>query len=77
MSIDAATVMLREKLINITIRLKAHLEPLAIAANIAQATDTRCDHVLFMLGKLFKVYSELRRKEWQSMPMLNADTKNF
>jgi hypothetical protein len=35
-----------------------HLEPLAIAANVAQASHTRLDHVLLMLGNLFRIYSD-------------------
>jgi hypothetical protein len=38
-------------------RVKVILEPLAIAANITQATHTRLDHVLLTLGNLFRIYS--------------------
>jgi hypothetical protein len=34
------------------------LEPLAIAANIAQGTHTRLDHILLALGNLFRIYSD-------------------
>lgn len=37
--------------------MKAHLEPLAIAANVAQAGYTRLDHVLLMLGNLVRIYT--------------------
>jgi len=33
------------------------LEPLAIAANVAQASGTRLDHVLLMLGNLVRIFS--------------------
>ncbi|KAH9961857.1 ribonuclease H-like domain-containing protein, partial [Lactifluus volemus] len=39
-------------------RICVHLEPLAIAANVAQASHTRLDHVLLMLGNLFRIYSD-------------------
>jgi hypothetical protein len=38
-------------------RIQGILEPLAIAANITQAAHTRLDHVLLMLGNLFRIYS--------------------
>jgi hypothetical protein len=39
-------------------RVKIILEPLAIAANVMQATHTHLDHVLFTLGNLFRIYSD-------------------
>ncbi|KAI1781894.1 hypothetical protein LXA43DRAFT_857686, partial [Ganoderma leucocontextum] len=33
------------------------LEPLAVASNVTQGSDTRLDHVLLTLGQLHKVYS--------------------
>lgn len=39
------------------IRIQAILEPLAIAANITQASHTRLDHVLLTLGNLYRIYS--------------------
>lgn len=47
-------------------RIKTHLEPLAIAANVAQASHTRLDHVLLMLANLFRLYDSLE---------LDADTE--
>lgn len=38
-------------------RIQAILEPLAIAANITQASHTRLDHVLLTLGNLFRIYT--------------------
>ncbi|KAF8161039.1 ribonuclease H-like domain-containing protein [Crassisporium funariophilum] len=38
-------------------KIQAILEPLAIAANITQASHTRLDHVLLTLGNLFQIYS--------------------
>ena len=38
--------------------IQAHLEPLAIANNIAQASYTRFDHILLTLGNLFHVYGD-------------------
>ncbi|KAF8163038.1 ribonuclease H-like domain-containing protein [Crassisporium funariophilum] len=38
-------------------KIQAILEPLAIAANITQASHTRLDHVLLTLGNLFRIYS--------------------
>lgn len=41
-------------------RIKTHLEPLAIATNVAQAAHTRLDHVLLMLANLVRIYSDTR-----------------
>ncbi|KAH9884537.1 ribonuclease H-like domain-containing protein [Cubamyces lactineus] len=38
-------------------RIHAHLEPLAIATNILQASNTRLDHVLLTLANLFRIYN--------------------
>ncbi|KAF5387115.1 hypothetical protein D9615_001638 [Tricholomella constricta] len=38
-------------------KVQAILEPLAIAANITQASHTRLDHVLLTLGNLYRIYS--------------------
>ncbi|KAF8151629.1 ribonuclease H-like domain-containing protein [Crassisporium funariophilum] len=38
-------------------KIQAILEPLAIAANITQASHTCLDHVLLTLGNLFRIYS--------------------
>ena len=37
--------------------MKTILEPLAVAANVTQAADTRLDHVAVMLGKLYHIFS--------------------
>jgi hypothetical protein len=39
------------------------LEPLAIAANITQASNTRLYHVLTTLGNLYRIYSNLDQIE--------------
>lgn len=39
-------------------RLKSYLEPLAVASNVTQGSDTRLDHVLLTLGQLHKIYSD-------------------
>jgi hypothetical protein len=36
--------------------MKAILEPLAIANNVTQATNTRIDHVALTLGNLYRIY---------------------
>ncbi|KDN35540.1 hypothetical protein RSAG8_11497, partial [Rhizoctonia solani AG-8 WAC10335] len=36
--------------------LKLYLEPLAIAANVAQAPTTRLDHILIELGHLYRIF---------------------
>ena len=38
-------------------RIKKILEPLAIAANVIQASHTRLDHVLLTLANLYRIYS--------------------
>jgi len=40
------------------IRIQKILEPLAIAANVAQALHTHLDHVLLMLGNLARIFSQ-------------------
>jgi hypothetical protein len=40
------------------VRIQKILEPLAIAANIAQASHTRLDHVLLMLGNLTRIFTQ-------------------
>ncbi|QRV77917.1 hypothetical protein RhiJN_05932 [Ceratobasidium sp. AG-Ba] len=37
--------------------LVSYLRPLAIALNVAQATDTRLDHILLTLGNLFRLFN--------------------
>ncbi|KAF8967760.1 ribonuclease H-like domain-containing protein, partial [Flammula alnicola] len=39
-------------------KIQKILEPLAIAANVAQASHTRLDHVLLMLGNLVRIFSQ-------------------
>ncbi|EUC55842.1 DUF659 family protein, partial [Rhizoctonia solani AG-3 Rhs1AP] len=39
--------------------LKLYLEPLAIAANVSQASSTRLDHILIELGRLYHAFSQL------------------
>ncbi|KIL60077.1 hypothetical protein M378DRAFT_14359 [Amanita muscaria Koide BX008] len=43
--------------------IKNHLEPLAIAANITQASNTRLYHVLTTLANLYRIYSNLSLSE--------------
>ncbi len=40
-------------------RISAHLCPLAVAANITQASHTCLDHVLITLGLLYKSFAAL------------------
>ena len=44
-------------------RTCSHLEPLAIAANVTQASNTRLYHVLTTLAKLYHIYSNLTLTE--------------
>jgi hypothetical protein len=44
-------------------RTCSHLEPLAIAANITQASNTRLYHVLTTLANLYRIYSDLDLEE--------------
>jgi hypothetical protein len=44
-------------------RTCSHLEPLAIAANITQASNTRLYHVLTTLANLYRIYSNLSLAE--------------
>ncbi|KAL6303689.1 ribonuclease H-like domain-containing protein, partial [Sparassis latifolia] len=36
--------------------VKMHIEPLAIATNVSQGANTRCDQVLLLLGNLYRSY---------------------
>jgi hypothetical protein len=47
-----------QKTTNYFIRIQTLLEPLAIAANVAQASYTRLDHIILTLGNLFRQYSD-------------------
>jgi hypothetical protein len=47
----------------IFLRTCSHLEPLAIAANITQASNTRLYHVLTTLANLYRIYSNLDLEE--------------
>ncbi|KAH9048292.1 ribonuclease H-like domain-containing protein, partial [Lactarius hengduanensis] len=44
-------------------RTCSHLHPLAIAANITQASTTRLDHVLTTLGNLYRIYSDAQLED--------------
>jgi hypothetical protein len=39
------------------------LEPLAIANNVTQATNTRIDHVAITLGNLYRIYNNANLEE--------------
>ncbi|KAB5588959.1 HAT family dimerization protein [Ceratobasidium theobromae] len=39
-------------------RMKTLLQPLAVAANITQASDTRLDHVVVTMGNLYDIFSK-------------------
>ncbi|THH07907.1 hypothetical protein EW145_g3063 [Phellinidium pouzarii] len=54
-------------------QIKEYLQPLAIAANVAHAANTRCDHVLLMLAKLYKVYNAMQLND-DSFTMYNIDS---
>jgi hypothetical protein len=43
--------------------IKLHIEPLAIAVNVTQEANTRCDQVLVVLGNLTCHYVEIRTKD--------------
>jgi hypothetical protein len=43
--------------------MQAILEPLAIANNVTQATNTRIDHVAITLGNLYRIYNNANLEE--------------
>lgn len=43
-------------------RLRNHLEPLTIAANVTQASPTRLDHVLLTFANLHRIFSRLQEE---------------
>lgn len=53
-------------------RLKIYLEPLAIAANVAQAPTTRLDHILIELGRLYYTFSRLSMNSAVQACILNS-----
>lgn len=38
-------------------RLVAYLEPLSVALNVAQAANTRLDHILITFGNLYRIFN--------------------
>ncbi|KZV78136.1 hypothetical protein EXIGLDRAFT_784260 [Exidia glandulosa HHB12029] len=44
-------------------RAKRDLEPLAVAARVAQGAYIRCDHILLILGRIYKLYSDMIDKD--------------
>ncbi|TFY78156.1 hypothetical protein EWM64_g5859 [Hericium alpestre] len=42
--------------------IRSHFEPLAIAVNVAQGANTRCDQVLLLLARLHRTYSIMRQE---------------
>lgn len=57
---------------NLKDRLKIYLEPLAIAANVAQAPTTRLDHILIELGRLYYTFSRFAMNPAVMMCALNS-----
>ncbi|KAF8270666.1 ribonuclease H-like domain-containing protein [Lactarius quietus] len=51
-------------------RTCSHLEPLAIAANVTQESNTRLYHVLTTLANLYRIYSNLSLPEDLDVPVL-------
>jgi hypothetical protein len=54
-------------------RVKLHLEPLAIAVNVTQQANTHCDHVLILLGQLYRIYVDIRNKDRSSADAADED----
>jgi hypothetical protein len=59
-------------LIPATSRVKNHLEPLAVANNIAQSSHCRLDQVLLMFGLLVMKYNDLKLREPDDAAACNA-----
>ena len=53
--------------------VKTHIEPLAIAVNVAQATSTWCDHTMLILGNLYCIYTNLHICDHSSPDADNED----
>ena len=57
-------LLTHKQAVNIIIcRVKSHLEPLAVATNIAQSAHCRLDQVLLMFGLLHHWYTSLRNQQ--------------
>jgi len=57
--------------------IKIHLEPLAIAANILQAADTRLDMTILTWGNLYRIYSDPTLDSAVSSQVLNSLSKRW
>ncbi|KDN49419.1 hypothetical protein RSAG8_02121, partial [Rhizoctonia solani AG-8 WAC10335] len=57
--------------------LKINLEPLAIAANVAQAPTTRLDHILIELGRLYFTFSRFNMSPAVMACVLNSLERVF
>ena len=58
-------------------RTCSHLEPLAIAANITQASNTRLYHVLTTLANLYRIYSNLHEEDDVQLEVLGSLEKRW
>src|SRR5215813_11526507 len=56
--------------------IKAHIEPLAIAVNVAQEANTRCDQVLLLLANLYQVYTNIRRRDCTSAEWVGGEDEH-
>ena len=57
----------------VPLRVKLHLEPLAIAVNVTQRANTRCDHVLILLGQLHHIYVDNHFEDQSSLDALDVN----
>ncbi|KAL6302503.1 ribonuclease H-like domain-containing protein [Sparassis latifolia] len=59
------------------VRIRTHLEPLAIAMNITQAPHTRLDHVLLTLANLYRIYSSPDTEDQVQSKILDSLEKRW
>ena len=57
--------------------VKIHLEPLAVAANILQSSDTRLDTTLLTWGNLYRIYSDPALDDAVRAQVLNSLSKRW
>jgi len=55
--------------------VKIHLEPLAVAANILQSSDTLLDTILLTWGNLYRIYSDPALNDAVCAQVLNSLSK--
>lgn len=73
--ITCGVVCFDETVLEISVKL--HLEPLAVAANILQSSDTRLDTTLMTWANLYRIYSDPSLEDTVRTQILNSLSKRW